>query len=92
MPIKKAAFKALRQSKKRELKNRKIKKDLDILIKNCRLEIKKGNQAKAQESMKKIIKSLDKAVKIKIIKKNTAARHKSRLTKRLNFLIKKPQP
>ncbi len=89
MPIKKAAFKALRQSKKRAARNKKIKEELKMLLKKSRklIEAKKIDEAK--EAVKNAVKMFDRAVTKGIIKRNTAARKKSRLMKRLNVLIKK---
>lgn len=86
MPIKQAAFKHIRQSKKRYLKNKRVKGNLKLLIKKSRglIEAKKKDEAK--ELVIKAIQALDKAAQKKIIKKNTASRKKSRLMKRLNSL------
>ena len=86
MPIKKAAFKHLRQTKKRTLRNKKVKNNLKLLIKKSRklIEVKKKDEAK--EWVSKTIKALDKAAQKKIIKKNKVSRLKSRLIKRLNKL------
>jgi len=88
MPIKKAAFKALRQAKKRTLKNKLIKDNLDFLIRRSQKLIKSKSIEKAKEFVSKTIKALDKAAQKRVIKKNTAARKKSRLIKRLNVLLK----
>jgi len=89
MPIKKAAFKSLRQSKKRAVRNRKVK----TLIKETIKKSKKLSGAKKTEETKTAvlaaIKLLDRAVAKGIIKKNTASRKKSRLMKKMNALLKK---
>ncbi|MBI5071524.1 30S ribosomal protein S20 [Candidatus Falkowbacteria bacterium] len=89
MPIKKAGFKALRQSKKRTARNLKVKSDLKKIIKGSRklLDDKKAEEAK--KLILQSIKEIDRAISKGIIKKNTGARKKSRLMKRLNALIKK---
>ena len=84
MPIKKAALKALRQSKKRYLHNKKIKDNLKFLIKKSRKLIEAKNKEEAKKFVKKTIVALDKAAKSKIIKKNTTARKKSRLMRSYN--------
>lgn len=84
--MKKAGKKALRQSKKREAFNRKMKVNLEYLIKKCRMAAAKKNKKEAQNLYKNAVKSLDKAAQKKIIKKNTAARLKSRLAKQINAL------
>jgi small subunit ribosomal protein S20 len=89
MPIKKASFKSVRQSKKRTTRNLKIKSGLKKNIKESRelMENKKTDEAK--KSVLQSIKEIDKAISKGIIKKNTGARKKSRLMKKLNALIKK---
>lgn len=86
MPIKKAAYKHLRQTKKRTLHNKKIKNNLKFLIKKSRKLMEAGKKDEAKEWVKKTIVALDKAAQKRIIKKNNASRKKSRLMKRLNSL------
>jgi len=86
MPIKKSAIKALRQDKKRAEYNKKIKSDLVALIKKVNKAVEKKDKAKAQDWLKQVIKKIDKAAQKKVIKKNTAARKKSRLSKAVNTL------
>lgn len=88
MPIKKAAMKALRQNEKRFTKNRTIKDAIKKLRKLGRkaLESKKADEAKSVAS--KLAKMVDKAVKQKIVKQNTANRIKSRYAKALKTLSK----
>jgi small subunit ribosomal protein S20 len=89
MPIKKASFKSLRQSKKRRARNLRVKTPLLSSIKAAKklAESKKIEEAKA--AVLKTVKMLDRAAAKGIIKKNTAARKKSRLMKKLNALTKK---
>ena len=83
MPVKKSAKKTLRKDKKRAFRNQNVKLEAKILIKKTRKAI--DSKAKeAQELVKKTIKKLDKAAQKGIIKKNTVARKKSRIMKRLN--------
>ncbi len=89
MPIKKAAFKAVRQSKKRRVRNSQTKKTISSAIKTSRSLVDNKKNEEAKKSVLKTIRLLDKAVSKGIIKKNTAARKKSRLMKKLNFLLKK---
>jgi small subunit ribosomal protein S20 len=88
MPIKPAAFKALRQSKKRAAKNLKIKSDITALIRKVRKALANKDSKKMAEWLSQTIKKIDRAVQKKILKKNTAARLKSRLTKAANALKK----
>lgn len=82
MPVKKAAFKDLRQSKVRAQRNKKVKEDLHYLIKKSRKLLEANDLTAAKEWIAKATKALDKAAQKGIIKKNTAARKKSRLMKR----------
>ncbi len=88
MPQTKSAKKALRQTKKRTKRNFKVKKDLDYLFRQLKKALNQSDKAKTEEFSKKLIKALDKAAQKKVIKKNTAARKKSRLMKKVNKLKK----
>lgn len=87
MPNKKSAVKELRKSAKRALRNYKVKKAIKETVKESRKLIE-GKEKQAAETVKAAIKLLDKAVAKKIIKRNTGARRKSRLVKKLNAMIK----
>ncbi len=89
MPIKKASFKDLRQSKKRMARNLKIKSSLKKNIKEGHKLIEAKKVDEAQKIIKQSIKEIDRAISKGIIKKNTGARKKSRLMKKLNALAKK---
>lgn len=89
MPIKQAAFKALRQSKKRNLRNKERKDSLKKLLKQARRSIEDKKADEALELVKKSIKILDKLAQRGVIKKNTASRKKSRLVKKLNSIKNK---
>lgn len=80
MPIIKSAKKALRQSIKRRLRNIGRKK----AIKNAVVKIKKAKKEEALKLLSLAYKAIDKAAKAGTIKKNTAARKKSRLAKLIN--------
>lgn len=85
MPIKKSAKKYMRVTGRKTLKNRTVKGVFKSAIKKTREAVSKGNIKEAQEAFKAAVKALDKAAQKKVIKKNTAARRKSRL----NALVKK---
>jgi small subunit ribosomal protein S20 len=89
MPIKKSAIKALRQSDKRAVRNRNVKESLAYLRRMLRKAIDAKELSKAEELAKKVIKSVDKAVQNKVVKKNTGSRIKSRVMLSLNKLKKK---
>ena len=85
MPITKSAKKALRQNIRRRLKNLKRKAELKAVIKQYKKLIAAAEKEKAKEYLSQVYKKLDKAAKVNLIKKNKAARLKSRLSK---FLFK----
>ncbi|MEK7072434.1 MAG: 30S ribosomal protein S20 [Patescibacteria group bacterium] len=87
MPIKKAAMKALRQNKTRALRNLKVKRNIKDLVKQS-IKLIDSKENTAAEKVKAAIKSIDKAIQNKVLKKNTGARKKSRLMKKLNKLVK----
>lgn len=87
MPIKKSAIKALRQDKKKAAANLNTKKRVKDLVKKAKTLIEK-KESEAANRAKEAIKAIDKAVQNKILKKNTGARKKSRLMKKLNALVK----
>ncbi len=89
MPIKKAGFKALRQSKKRTARNSKVKSGLKKILKGSRKLLDDKRAEEAKKLILQSIKEIDRAISKGIIKKNTGARKKSRLMKRLNSLMKK---
>jgi small subunit ribosomal protein S20 len=84
MPIKKSAEKALRQTKKRTLRNTKVREGVQYLRRSVRKALASKEMAQAQEMAKAAIKAIDKAVQNKVLKKNTGARIKSRLVKAVN--------
>jgi len=81
MPIKKSAKKYLRASKKRAMQNLKTKKVFKDSMKKLRELATAGKIEDAKKMMPAVQKALDKAAKAGIIKKNSAARKKSRLVK-----------
>jgi small subunit ribosomal protein S20 len=88
MPIKKAAEKALRQTKKRTARNQKIKETIAFLRRSIRKATETKDVKKAEELVKSLIQVLDKAVQNRVVKLNTGSRTKSRMMKGLNKLKK----
>ncbi|HOM33388.1 MAG TPA: 30S ribosomal protein S20 [Candidatus Paceibacterota bacterium] len=88
MPITKSAKKALRQSEKRRLINKKNNKIVKAEIKKLQKLIDSNKINEAKEQLKIVYKKLDKAAKTNLIKDNKASRLKSRLTKKLNLKSK----
>ena len=83
MPNLKNAKKALRQSKKRQLKNKAVNDNIKKLIKDSRKSID-AKADKAKDLVHQTIKVVDKAVQKGILKQNNGNRKKSRLMKLYN--------
>lgn len=83
MPNKKNAKKELRKGAKRNKQNNEIKSKARNLIKKTKKEIE-TKDTKAKDNFSQVVKAIDKMAKKGIIKKNTAARKKSRLQKKIN--------
>lgn len=81
MPIIKSAKKALRQSERRKKENAKRKDTAKQVSKKIRALVAGGKKEEALALLPKAYKALDKAAKKHTLKKNTASRKKSRLTK-----------
>ncbi len=84
MPITKSAKKALHQSKKRQSRNIRRKKAFKDIVKNIRKLALENKKKEAEKLLPEAYKVIDKAAKAGVIKKNTASRKKSRLTKLVN--------
>ncbi|OHA65216.1 MAG: 30S ribosomal protein S20 [Candidatus Wildermuthbacteria bacterium RIFCSPHIGHO2_02_FULL_49_9] len=83
MPITKSAKKALRQNIRGKIRNLKRKNAVKELVKQTRKLALAGQKEEAVRILPRLYQALDKAAKRGIIKKNAAARKKSRLTKLL---------
>ncbi|OIO47233.1 MAG: 30S ribosomal protein S20 [Parcubacteria group bacterium CG1_02_39_15] len=81
MAITKSAKKALRQSARRRAGNIKKQRKLKNLLKEVNSLTAQKKVEEAKKLLPQVYKLLDKAVKVGLIKKNTAARKKSRITK-----------
>jgi len=86
MPIIKSAKKAWRGSKRKKVYNDRRSKAMKLAIKSVKKLVLDKKPKDARAKLSEAYKAIDKAAKRGIIKKNTAARKKSRLAK----LIKKP--
>ena len=84
MPITKSAKKALRQNIRRRARNLVYKKKMKALIKEARGLVLGKKIEEAKKLLPQIYKILDKTAKVGVIKKNTASRKKSRITKLIN--------
>lgn len=78
----KSQIKRNRQTEKRNLRNRKVRSELHTRTKSAHTAIDEGENA--EEAVSAAIKRIDKAAQKGLLKKNTAARRKSRLMHRLN--------
>ena len=81
MPITSSAKKALRASHKKHVFNQRRKNTMTSIIKTVRNFVADKNTAEAMKHLAEAYKAIDKAAKTNLIKKNTAARKKSRLAK-----------
>ncbi len=80
MPITRGAEKANRQSKRKRIYNIRRKNVMADVVKSVEKAVVAGDSAKAKELLPKAYQAIDKAAKRGVIKDNTAARKKSRLT------------
>lgn len=82
MPRRRSSLKRKRADKKRHSRNLKIKRELKNVLKRFQALVSAKNIEEAKSFLKKVYSKLDKAAKKGIIHRNTAARKKSRLTRR----------
>lgn len=86
MPNIKSAKKRLIQDKKKGYNNLQKKKTIKKLVKQANVLTAEKKKDEAHKMLPNIYKAIDKAVKTNVIKKNTAARKKSRITKKINSI------
>ena len=79
-----SAKKRVRQNAKARARNRARKEQIKEPVKAFTSAIAAGDWAKAEESLKIAVKKMDRIATKGTLHKNTAARKRSRLTKRLN--------
>lgn len=80
MPITSSAKKALRASAHKRVFNDRRRKEMRELVKEVKKLTAAKSTAEAEALLPKVYKAIDKAAKRGVIKKNTAARKKSRIT------------
>lgn len=85
MPIKASAKKYMRVTDRKTTQNKIVKGVMKSAIKKVKLAVSNQDMNEARELFKDAQQAIDKAAKANIIKKNNAARKKSRL----NAFIKK---
>lgn len=86
MPNHKSAEKRVRQTIKKTAVNRKNRSSLRTQIKKLRSALAVGDKQLSVELLIPTVALIDKSVNKGVLHKNTAARHKSRLTKHVNEL------
>jgi small subunit ribosomal protein S20 len=79
-----SAKKRVRQTAKRRARNRARKELIKDQIKSFNTALTSGDMPKAEQELRKVVQRLDRVASKHTIHKNTAARKRSRLTKRLN--------
>jgi len=79
-----SAKKRVRQQKKRTLRNNKVKSQIRYSVKKFLEAVNAADHNNIEASLKNAIKIIDKAASKGVIHKNTAARKKSSLYKRLS--------
>lgn len=77
----KSAKKRMRQNEKRRVRNRMVRSQVRTAVKIARTAVTGGGEARA--AVLEAIRALDKAVTKGIVHRNTAARKKSALARRL---------
>lgn len=85
----KQALKRHRQSERRRVANKAMRGRMNTEIKRTTAAFEAGDVEKAREAIREAMSRIDKAAKKNIIHKNTAARRKSSLSRRLNVLAAK---
>ena len=83
MPNHKSAEKRVRQNERRRVVNRSNRSRLRTAVKELRSALDKDGK-NATELLPKTVSEIDKAVQKGVLHRNAAARHKSRLTARVN--------
>lgn len=86
MPIIQAQKKSVRQSAKRKVFNDRRRRAMRFAIKTVKTFVLGKDAKSANEALPTAYKAIDKAVKRGVVKKNTAARKKSRLNKSIKDL------
>lgn len=81
-----SAKKRIKQSAKQRIANRARKSQVKTEIKHFEAALEKGDAEAAREQLRLLSKRLDKTAATSTMHKRTAARKKSRLTKKLNAL------
>ncbi len=86
MPNIKSAKKRVLTSKRQCNENVLVNSRMKNSIKKLEKSVKEGNKEESVKELNATLKNIDKALNAGLIKKNTAARRKSRLTKSVNAI------
>ena len=81
MPISASAKKSLRVSDRKRVVNDRRRKVMKESIKEISKLVSSGKKDEAKKILPKVYKAIDKATKKGVLKKNTAARRKSKIAK-----------
>jgi small subunit ribosomal protein S20 len=81
-----SALKRARQTEKRTARNRANASHLRTALRDLRESLAKGDKKEAEQVFRQTVSVLDKAIQKGTLHENTAARYKSRLSKRLAAL------
>lgn len=84
MPNMKNAEKRILVNAKKEENNNRYEASMKNSIKKVEKAVASKNKEEAEKALKVAVKNIDKAVKNGVTSKNTCARNKSRLTKKVN--------
>ena len=86
MPNIKSAKKRVLVTNKKKISNNDYRSSMRTAIKKCEVLIHEKKNEEAKEAFLTAVKRIDKACSKGVIKKNTAARYKSNLAKKINEL------
>ena len=84
MPNHKSAEKRVRQNEKRRDINKSNRTRLRTSLKKLRTALSGGDAGQINTALPATVSTIDKAVQKGVLHRNAAARHKSRLTRRVN--------
>lgn len=78
-----SALKEMRKSRKNRLRNRSNLSRMRTVIRKYRAKLEEGNKEEAEAMLPRVYSVIDKTAQKGVIEKNTAARYKKRLTKKI---------
>jgi small subunit ribosomal protein S20 len=90
MPQHKSAEKRVRQSKRRNARNKQNKTAVKELVKNVKKLVDKKSKEDAEKALRAAVQKLDRMAVKGVLHRNNVANKKSKLTKLVNTLSAKP--